>query len=158
MPGQDSPLHGAQSRCLFLDTMPAELRVMVYESLALNPEPITALPNAQSPSLDLALLRANRQIHDEAAAVFYSKNTITLRPGARGSKLLCTGIPAEKYRHLVRHLRAEGLCRPASPGQTWARKQGGLGEDEEHNGVRANEEYSTSMCPHPDPDPKLEHD
>ncbi|KAF2446955.1 hypothetical protein P171DRAFT_429901 [Karstenula rhodostoma CBS 690.94] len=139
-------IHGGQGRVrsLFLDAMPAELRVMVYETLLVGSDPITALPGEQTDKmqgLDLSLLRVNRQIHDEAAAVFYCKNTICIRPGK--GKDLCSGVPAPRYLHLVRHLKVEGLHRPDTPGKAWAKELGGLGEEEEGN--HENERYLSTL-------------
>ncbi|OAG05069.1 uncharacterized protein CC84DRAFT_1218456 [Paraphaeosphaeria sporulosa] len=120
--------------------MPAELRVMVYEALVVGSEPITVLREEQTNEthqLDLSLLRVNRQIHDEAAAVFYCKNTFCIRPGK--GKDVCGGVPAPRYLHLVRHLKVEGFLHPDTPGKAWAKKQGGLGQDGDGN--QENERY-----------------
>ncbi|KAL5393635.1 hypothetical protein PMIN06_006814 [Paraphaeosphaeria minitans] len=134
-------IQGVQERCLFLDAMPAELRVMVYETVAAGSEPITALPRDHTNELDLSLLRVSRQIHDEAAAVLYCKNTICIRPGK--GKDVCSGVPAPKYLHLVRHLKVEGLHHPDTPGKAWAKKQGGLGQ--EGDGNQENARYISTL-------------
>lgn len=129
-----------QERCLFLDDMPAELRVMVYETLVIGSEPIIAASHGKSDETRvpaLSVLCVNRQIHDEAAAVFYARNTICVRPCNKDGDIQ---IPAPRYHHLVRHLKIEGLYCPDSPGQEWARKLGGLGDEAAVN--QAAEKYS----------------
>jgi hypothetical protein len=131
MPAKGNSIYEEQDQCFFLDAMPAELRVMVYELVLVGSEPVTALPQEQTgetQKLNLSLLRTNRQIHDEAAAVFYRKNTIRIRPGKGES--LSSGVPAPRYCHLVRHLKVEGFHQPDTPGTKWAMKLGGLGEEE----------------------------
>ncbi|KAF2712744.1 hypothetical protein K504DRAFT_427335 [Pleomassaria siparia CBS 279.74] len=66
------------SKCNFMDTLPPELRLGVYEYLVVSPSPLrgkTARKESDKAGLDLAILRVNRQIHDEALALFYGKNT-----------------------------------------------------------------------------------
>ncbi|KAJ4356051.1 uncharacterized protein N0V89_004078 [Didymosphaeria variabile] len=136
--------HGRLERCFFLEALPAELRVMVYENLLVDSEPITASPREklkEPMTLDLELLRTNRQIHDEAAAVFYSKNTISVRPDVM--KIPSSGIPAPQYHHLIRHLKVEGLYCPNSPGKEWVKKFGGHGE--ERDGKQEAEEYVSTI-------------
>ncbi|KAL1605432.1 hypothetical protein SLS60_004982 [Paraconiothyrium brasiliense] len=122
--------HGRQEQCFLLEALPAELRVMVYENLLVNSEPITAPLREQlddPTTLDLGFLCTNRQIHDEATAVFYSKNIISIRP--HSMTIRSRGVPVPQYHHFVRHLKVEGLYCPDSLGKEWAKVLGDFGEE-----------------------------
>ena len=97
--------------CLFLEAFPPELRLMVYEYLLVCSQPLAtkdcAEPFPSGRTLDSGILAANRQIHDEAAAVLYGKNTFCVSP-KRGGEGGIVAV-ARRYRHLVRSLRVEVL-------------------------------------------------
>jgi len=64
----------------FLD-LPYELRLRVYEDLLIAPKTIDLDPsNIRTVAPRLRLLFVNRQIHDEASRVFYSRNTFRVFP------------------------------------------------------------------------------
>ncbi|KAF2655767.1 hypothetical protein K491DRAFT_757978 [Lophiostoma macrostomum CBS 122681] len=57
--------------CFFMDELPPELRLEVYKYLVVADEPLSG--NGER-GLHLAVLRVNRQIHEEAKALFYARN------------------------------------------------------------------------------------
>jgi hypothetical protein len=60
--------------CYFLDKIPPELRLEIYRYVVVSDEPLRA-PASRGDGehgLHLAILRVNRQIQDEATALFYS--------------------------------------------------------------------------------------
>lgn len=70
------------TKCFFLDALPLELRINVYEYLVVADSPLhgkTALKRKNKKyNLDLAILWTNHQIYDEAKSVFYRKNTFSV--------------------------------------------------------------------------------
>lgn len=84
---------------------------MVYEELLVCSRPLTtndcAEPAPSEQTLDSKILGTNRQIHDEAAAVLYGKNTFCVGPRQGGGEEITTIAP--RYRHLLRSLRVEVL-------------------------------------------------
>ncbi|KAF1978132.1 hypothetical protein BU23DRAFT_550227 [Bimuria novae-zelandiae CBS 107.79] len=100
--------------------MPPELRLMIYENL-LVAEKAAPVAGKDRPTpkttLGLSILRVNRQIHDEAAAVLYNRNTIRITPPA-GPVASAATIPP-RYRHLVRNLSVEVLHCPDTPSLGW---------------------------------------
>ena len=68
----------APKKCSFLDKLPAELRLTIYEYLVISPSPLkgkTARKENERTGLNLTILRVNQQIHAEALPLFYGKNT-----------------------------------------------------------------------------------
>lgn len=61
--------------CTFLEKLPIELRLRIYEHLVAFSYPIKLRQIIQG-SRDLAILRTNRQIYEEALSVLYDLNTI----------------------------------------------------------------------------------
>jgi hypothetical protein len=80
----------ATTVCHFLDRLPPELRLAVYEYLVVTKEPLKGIParNDHDYGLNLDILRTNRQIHEEAKSLFYGKNTfyITSIPATETAK------------------------------------------------------------------------
>ncbi|KAF2258717.1 hypothetical protein CC78DRAFT_537549 [Lojkania enalia] len=77
---------GGMSNCSFLDRLPTELRLTIYEHLVVSRTPLlgaTARKGA-STGLSLSIFQANRQIYCEAHSVFLSQNTfhITSNPSS----------------------------------------------------------------------------
>lgn len=70
----------------FLDMLPPELRLRVYDHLLVAPVPVkgTTARRTTRYGLSTAILRVNRQIHAEARSAFFGRNTfyITSVPGA----------------------------------------------------------------------------
>ena len=66
-----------QSECLFLERLPVELRLNIYEYLLHFDRPIKLLQVVPGPR-NLAILRTNRQIYEEALSVLYDLNTVTV--------------------------------------------------------------------------------
>lgn len=119
----------SSSRCHFLDILPPEIRLMIYENLLVSASttiPASASKDGSSPTptnLSTSILRVNRQIHNEAAAVLYSRNTIYIRPrhdaeedAARKPGSLLYPAIAPNYLPMVRHVKAEALhCAEPTP-------------------------------------------
>lgn len=63
--------------CPFLTTLPVELRRQIYTYLVSFSTPLK-LRQIIPGSRDLAILRTNRQVHDEALSVLYELNTIVV--------------------------------------------------------------------------------
>ncbi|KAH7116777.1 hypothetical protein B0J11DRAFT_100726 [Dendryphion nanum] len=66
------------SKCFFLDVLPAELRIAIYDLLVVSDQPLrgqSARDETHQHNLDLTILRTNRQIHAEALDTFFCKNT-----------------------------------------------------------------------------------
>ena len=116
------PAHRGEP-CFFLNSMPSELRLMVYEHLLVRPYPITSNTSTKQP-LPLGILSVNRQIHNEAAAVFYGKNMLRIEPARDGEKTgeSGKGFIAPRYRPLVRSLSLEILHCPSNPALGWEQK------------------------------------
>ncbi|EPS45506.1 hypothetical protein H072_538 [Dactylellina haptotyla CBS 200.50] len=125
--------------------LPRELRDEIYKyfvaiPLPPVPDPIRRLPNEyalppyMTPRLDVAILRVNKQIHDEASRILYSQNVfrIQFRVSDRNTLGKIIGryrdngyvwywdakviqekdlekyrVPAPRYRHLIRHIRVD---------------------------------------------------
>jgi hypothetical protein len=65
-------------KCSFLDKLPPELRLTIYEYLVISPSPLkgkTARKENEKTGLNLTILRVSQQIHTEALPLFYGKNT-----------------------------------------------------------------------------------
>ncbi|KAF2873113.1 hypothetical protein BDV95DRAFT_490829 [Massariosphaeria phaeospora] len=73
----DSDTTSASAPCYFLHTLPAELRIVVYDNLLLADRPVKGKTSrgATRYGLHPVILRVNRQIYDEAHPVFFRKNT-----------------------------------------------------------------------------------
>jgi hypothetical protein len=108
----------------FLDLLPPELRLRIYNHLLVAPTPISG-PHARRTttySLHTSILRVSRQIHLEARTVFFGKNTfrITSVPstgedtdsGAFEPPLQPKDLP------LIRHLEIDMLYYPSGPLRT----------------------------------------
>ncbi|OSS50508.1 hypothetical protein B5807_04715 [Epicoccum nigrum] len=123
------------SKSPFLDMLPPELRLRVYDHLLVASVPVkgtTARRNTRY-GLCTAILRVNRQIHAEARSAFYGRNTfyITSVPGACTSP--SSNDDAEQEQHveegsgafepplqahdlpLLRHLQIDPLFYPGKP-------------------------------------------
>jgi hypothetical protein len=73
-----TPKAEAPKKCSFLDKLPPELRLTIYEYLVISPSPLkgkTARKANEKTGMNLNILRVNRQIHKEALPLFYGKNT-----------------------------------------------------------------------------------
>lgn len=68
--------------CPFLDLLPAEIRLEFYTYLLTFSAPLK-LRQVVPGSRDLAILRTNRQIHDEASEVLFELNTIVVTRNGR---------------------------------------------------------------------------
>jgi hypothetical protein len=72
----------AETRSLLLDILPPDLRLHIYTHLLVSSTPIKGpvarLHQAETYSIDTAILRTNKQIHDEARTVFLSRNTFSI--------------------------------------------------------------------------------
>lgn len=64
-------------QCEFLQTLPTELRLRIYEYILTFAQPIK-LRQVIPGSRNLAILRTNKQIHFEALSVLYDLNTIVV--------------------------------------------------------------------------------
>lgn len=113
-------------QCFFLDILPAELRLMVYEHLLVTQAPIRgqAARKRKNYGLDLTIMRVNRQTYTESKAIFYGKNTfyVTSYPDIEQSAKQqgsseCTSRfdPPLQPQHLplIRHLELDLLYYPA---------------------------------------------
>lgn len=70
--------------CLILEKLPVELRLEIYAYLLTFAAPLK-LRQVIPGSRDLAILRTNRQIHDEALGVLYELNTIVVTRNGRST-------------------------------------------------------------------------
>ncbi|KAF2116862.1 hypothetical protein BDV96DRAFT_645266 [Lophiotrema nucula] len=63
--------------CFFLDKIPVEIRLQIYEYLVVANEPLKGRTarNGARYGLSLPILRTNRQVYDEAQDLFFGKNT-----------------------------------------------------------------------------------
>ena len=90
-------------RCLFLEKLPAELRIRIYEELVGFDAPIKlrqVVPGAK----DLPILRTNRQIYNEALSVLYEVNTIVVTRNdfcKLTDQRLKTPLRLDQARHLL---------------------------------------------------------
>ncbi|KAK6359105.1 hypothetical protein TWF696_000272 [Orbilia brochopaga] len=88
----DLPMSGQSDAMPPLLRLPREIRDEIYKHLLLFPTPPTPtgvtsyynLPQYHHPKVDLAILRVNKQIHDEAATLFYTRNTFLVRVTVNG--------------------------------------------------------------------------
>ncbi|KAF2639300.1 hypothetical protein P280DRAFT_481447 [Massarina eburnea CBS 473.64] len=74
-------MHIPTNKCFFLDILPAELRLNIYEHVLIASTPLqgpAARKEEEKYGLELALLRVNKRVHYEASAVFWSKNTFRI--------------------------------------------------------------------------------
>jgi hypothetical protein len=88
--------HWSQGKCYFLDTLPAEVRLMIYRYLAPD-QPVPSRSCSDWLRRDrvyvtTALLRVNKTIHDEYVDVFYGETTFKLRVVNAQNKDLPTEI------------------------------------------------------------------
>lgn len=106
----------------FLDLLPPELRLRIYEHLLVAPVPLkgTVARRSSKHNLSTSILRINKQIHAEARACFFSKNTFhisslppldttdadTAGAGAFEPPLQARDLP------LIRHLQIDPLYYP----------------------------------------------
>jgi hypothetical protein len=69
-----------QTHSPFLNILPAELRLRIYEQLLVSSEPLKGPIARQGTKYNIqtAILRTNKQIYDEARPVFLGKNTFTI--------------------------------------------------------------------------------
>jgi hypothetical protein len=71
-----------ETRSPFLDILPPDLRLHIYTHLLVSPTPIKGpvarLHQAETYGLNTAILRTNKQIHDEARTVFLGRNTFSI--------------------------------------------------------------------------------
>ena len=61
--------------CFFTNRLPVEIRLRIYELVLSFSKPLK-LRQYVDGTINVSILRTNRQIHDEATAVFYDLNTI----------------------------------------------------------------------------------
>ncbi len=59
-------------------SLPSELRIMIYELLLVDPEPINMWGWPTSKVLHPQLLRVNKEIYGEASSLLYSQNRLSL--------------------------------------------------------------------------------
>lgn len=88
---------------MFLDKLPTEIRIQIYEHLLRFDEPIK-LRQIIPGSKNLRILRTNRQIHDEALPVLYDINrvVVTRNDFCRNTDPgLKTPLKLEHARHLL---------------------------------------------------------
>lgn len=118
----------APQKCYFLDALPVELRLSIYEHLVVAPSPLRG-PSARHPdekyNLDLSILRVNRQVHQESRSMFFGKNTFYITPPLDTT----TGTASEpapqqpafdpplqpSQMPLLRHLTVDLLYYPSTP-------------------------------------------
>ena len=89
--------------CRFLELLPFELRLRIYEELLQFNGPIK-LRQVIPGSKNVSILRTNRQIHDEARPVLYDLNTIIVTRNdfcALTDKRLKTPLEVHHARHLL---------------------------------------------------------
>lgn len=110
---------------------------MVYECLLVCSQPLAtndcAEPLPSGRTLDSGILATNHQIHDEAAAVLYGKNTFCVGPRRDGKKGIATVAP--RYRHLVRSLRVEVLYCAGETVKTNEEEEGCLEVESSNEGI-----------------------
>lgn len=75
--------------CPFLDKLPVEIRLEIYSYLLTFSHPLK-LRQVIPGSRDLAILRINRQIHDEALSVLYDLNTIVVTRNGEPALIFAT--------------------------------------------------------------------
>ena len=63
----------SQSKLKFED-LPGEIRVMIYRLLLIDDEDAEGIETLDMTELDPSILRTNKKIHDEAAAILYGEN------------------------------------------------------------------------------------
>lgn len=103
--------------------LPAELRTQIFELLLVSAEPIDTFPNSgfhrqanfsvgkctsSAKSKPPALTRVNRQLRQEALAVFYGCNTFELHteePWVLESRRWLTEIQDHNFAHLLKRVR-----------------------------------------------------
>ncbi|KAK6542080.1 hypothetical protein TWF694_007849 [Orbilia ellipsospora] len=92
--------------CLFL-SLPLELREEIYYYLLLIPKSKIDLQNLNEarldrPNLDLSILRVNKQVHEEASTILYSRNIFTILLRFNGCFLPSFVTPAIYKRYEIR--------------------------------------------------------
>lgn len=70
--------------CPLLDRLPVELRLEIYTHLLAFSAPLK-LRQVVPGSRDLAILRVNRQVYEEASEVLFELNTIVVTRNGRSS-------------------------------------------------------------------------
>jgi hypothetical protein len=126
-----APIHSP-----FLDILPAELRLRIYEQLLVSQEPLRGPVARQDTKYGLhtAILRTNKQIHSEALPIFLGKNTFyitSVQPlssydnedeeegsGAFEPPLQLTSLP------LIRHLEIDLSYYPSTLRTTTGQRTG----------------------------------
>ncbi|KAI5361797.1 hypothetical protein J4E82_011726, partial [Alternaria postmessia] len=70
------------TRSPFIDTLSLELRLHIYRHLLVAPSSIKGSVARQGAKYDIhtAILRSNKQIHNEACSVFFGENTFHITP------------------------------------------------------------------------------
>ncbi|ORY12315.1 hypothetical protein BCR34DRAFT_563899 [Clohesyomyces aquaticus] len=118
-------------KCHFLDTLPLELRLIVYEEVLLANTPLQGRVSRKDTKYGLSpsLLAVNQQIYQEAHQIFFGKNTfiITSIPEDENTLALTSASPSAKLHALgqfdpplrparwssLRHLTIDLLYYPA---------------------------------------------
>ncbi|KAJ4347528.1 hypothetical protein N0V95_005359 [Ascochyta clinopodiicola] len=104
----------------FLDMLPPELRLRVYDYLLVADEPLRGISARRTTKhgLDTKILRVNKQIYAEARNVFFGKNTfyVTSMPSQTDDDIEGSGAfepPLQvKDLPLIRHLKIDPLYYP----------------------------------------------
>ncbi|KAF1949200.1 hypothetical protein CC80DRAFT_540449 [Byssothecium circinans] len=109
------------SKCLFLEALPVELRLNIYEHLLITSSPLQGQSARKEIryDLNLAILRVNKQIYAEAGAVFWGKNEFKItsiaqpqgkEDGKTGAVVGCFDPPLQPHQlPLIRHLSLDLL-------------------------------------------------
>jgi hypothetical protein len=109
-----------------MDSLPPELRLNIYEYLVLADGPLQGeTARTTRTGLDLAILRTNRRIYEEAKALFLGRNTFFITSASdvmnpansKGGKddAFCHYEPSFSTNELtsLRHLTLDLVCRSA---------------------------------------------
>ncbi|CAO2651301.1 Nn.00g095980.m01.CDS01 [Neocucurbitaria sp. VM-36] len=92
----------------FLDILPPELRITIYEHLLVARTPLkgrSARLNERY-NLHTAILRVNRQIHDEACSIFFGRNTFYIASMPPPPRMLLNSI--KQHGESVEEIEEEG--------------------------------------------------
>jgi hypothetical protein len=113
------------ARSPFLDILPTELRVHIFTHLLVTDTPLQGRVARQNTKYGLhtAILRTNKQIHEEARSIFFGKNTFSITSVPPAPSPTNNGIEEEgsgafepplqlKDLPLVRHLEIDLLYYP----------------------------------------------
>lgn len=92
--------------------LPAEIRLMIFRSLLVNPQDMDVLQRGSIPRACLNVLRTNRLVHGEEFDVFWRENRFIKFPGN-----MCFGLKKfPRIRDTIQHVQTRKIYIPDKQG------------------------------------------